>query len=93
MPSPSARDPLTCRDMVARLEDYVDRNLGPDEIRRVEDHLAGCFECAREYRFETVLLEGIRQRLRRIALPPGLMRAVQARLDREEGTKPRREAL
>jgi anti-sigma factor (TIGR02949 family) len=78
--------PLTCLQMVARLEDYVDRHLDPEDIRRVEAHLAGCLQCAREYRFEATVLDGIRSRLRRIALPPALLGAIHERLERESGT-------
>ncbi len=85
--------PLSCHDMVTRLDDYVDRNLDPEEIRRVEVHLAGCIGCAREYRFEASLLQGIRDRLRRIAVPAGLREAIHHRLDREIGTIPGEGAL
>jgi anti-sigma factor (TIGR02949 family) len=84
----STGTPLSCLEMVARLDDYVDRHLDPEEIRRVETHLAGCLECAREYRFEATLLQGIRERLRRINLPPALRDAIHERLAREGGTIP-----
>ena len=89
----SAGTPLTCLEMVARLDDYVDRYLDPEEVRRVHAHLAGCLACAHEYRFEATLLEAIRARLRRIALPPALGSAIRDRLEREGGTIPRPEAL
>lgn len=85
--------PLTCREMVERLDDYVDRNLEGEELRRVEAHLADCLRCAAEYRFEASLLSGIRERLRRLALPAGLRDAIRARLDRETGTFPDPTAL
>lgn len=81
-----AGTPLSCLEMVARLDDYVDRQLDDAEIRRVEDHLAGCLDCAREYRFEADLLERIRHRLRRIAIPADLLGTIRARLERESGT-------
>ena len=82
----SVGTPLSCLEMVARLDDYVDRHLDLEEIRRVEAHLAGCLECAHEYRFEVSLLQGIRERLGRITLPPGLLGAIRKRLERESGT-------
>jgi len=89
----SAGTPLTCLEMVTRLDDYVDRQLDSDEIRRVENHLAGCLDCAREFRFEAALLEGIRQRLHRIAVPPHLLGAIHARLGESSGTIPSEGAL
>jgi anti-sigma factor (TIGR02949 family) len=77
-----ADTPLRCREMVDRLEDYVDRNLDPGELERVESHLAHCLECATEYRFEASLLDGIRERLSRIAIPEGMVARIRARLDR-----------
>ena len=55
-----------------RLDDYVDRALAGAEIRRVEEHLAECLACASAARFERSLLDGIRVRLRRIAVPDQL---------------------
>lgn len=71
-------DRFTCQDVFRRLDDYLDRELSPDEIVRVEAHLADCAVCAAEHRFERQVLEGVRARLRRIAAPAGLLRKVQA---------------
>ena len=84
--------PLTCLEMVARLDDYIDRNLAPEELGRVEAHLTGCLECADEFRFEASLLEGIRERARRIALPPSLLARIHASLARERGDRRARDA-
>ncbi len=45
-------DRLTCEEVFARLDDYVDRELSAEEARLVEEHCAVCDVCAREYRFE-----------------------------------------
>ena len=79
----SERDRLNCDEVLRRLDDYVDRALSAEEIRRVEAHLADCLACAGAARFEATLIEGLRQRLRRIAVPPGLLAAVAARLNTE----------
>jgi putative zinc finger protein len=45
-----------------RLDDFVDRALGIEEILRVEEHLADCVACAKAARFESSLIAGIRAR-------------------------------
>ena len=72
---------MTCDEVLGRLDDYLDRNLSPEEVRRVDEHLDECLSCLRKYRFERSLLEGIRSRLRRIGLPPHLLASVKLRLD------------
>lgn len=81
--------PLTCLEMVARLDDYIDRQLEPEEVGKVDAHLAGCVECAHEFRFEAAVLEAIRQRARRIALPPALLARIHASMERERGDRRR----
>jgi anti-sigma factor RsiW len=62
--------------VVRRLDDFVDRALGFEEIRRVEQHLADCVACAEAAWFESSLIAGIRARLRRIAAPSGLRESI-----------------
>lgn len=62
----------TCAVIFGMLDDYVDRELTGDEIRRVERHLETCAVCAAEFRFEESVLRRIRAKLQRIAVPPGL---------------------
>lgn len=63
---------LPCREVFARLDDYLDRTLGPEELAAVEHHLAHCAVCAAEYRFETQWVEQLRGKLRRLQVPPDL---------------------
>jgi anti-sigma factor RsiW len=65
---------------VRRLDDFVDRTLSFEEIRRVEQHLADCVACAEADRFESSLIAGIRARLQRIAVPSGLRESIHIRL-------------
>lgn len=65
-------DQLTCRQAFDRLEEFLDRELSPEDTRRVEHHLEHCANCAREFHFEAGILEGVRSRLRRIRVPEHL---------------------
>ena len=41
-----SRRPLTCRDVVAILDDYVTQNMSATEWTEVEGHLSSCDDCA-----------------------------------------------
>ncbi len=64
---------LTCEEVFRRLDDYLDRELTPQEMKRVKEHLDTCEVCAREYAFEETVLVNLRDKLRRIAAPQGLV--------------------
>lgn len=80
----SGPDRYTCEQAFKRLDDYVDRELSPEEQRLVHEHLQTCQSCASEFTFEASVLDGVRDRLRRIAAPPGLLDRVLGKL-RSEG--------
>lgn len=80
-------DRFTCEEVFARLDDYLDRELTAEEMRLVREHLATCAACASEYRFEAGVLEGVREKLRRLAVPADLMARISARIA-AEGRKP-----
>ncbi len=73
-------DPLSCREAVARLDDYLDRELSEAEMGRVREHLETCEACAGHFRAEEQLLQQVREKVRRIAVPGGLMERIQKRL-------------
>lgn len=79
----SAPARFSCDEVLRRLDDFVDRALQAEELRRVEEHLADCLACAEACRFEQALIAGIRARLRRIAVPPGLREAIHLQLTTE----------
>ena len=76
---------LSCEESLRRLDDYVDRNLSPEEQRLVQIHLRECLRCAREFSFEASLIEGLRIRLQRLSLPPRLLHSIRLRLRAELG--------
>lgn len=69
-----------CAEAFRRLDDYVDRELAPDELALVAEHLEECERCASEFGLERELLDGVRDRLRRIRVPDGLMERIRQKL-------------
>ena len=74
-------DRYSCEEVFRRMDEYLDRELAPQEVERVRAHLETCVACASEYRFEDMLLREIRSKLRRVAMPADL----RTRIERELG--------
>jgi anti-sigma factor (TIGR02949 family) len=70
----------TCEEAFRRLDDFLDRRLGPDETRLVEEHLQVCEACTREFAFEASVLQGVRERLHHLAAPPDLLARIRSQL-------------
>lgn len=75
-------DRTTCEETFRRLDDYLDRQLSADERALVEAHLHECAICAREFVFEAGVIEGVRERLRRVAVPPDLFARISGEITR-----------
>lgn len=73
-------DRFTCEDVFRRLDTYLDRELSAEELKLVQEHLETCAMCAGEYRFEESFIEGVREKVKRIDMPEGLMDRITARL-------------
>jgi hypothetical protein len=65
------------------LSAYLDDRLGPDELARLERHLAGCADCRRE-------LEGLRRTVQLLRLVPPVAPPRQFLLPATAATTPRR---
>ncbi len=52
--------PLTCKEVVELISDYIEGTLPDDTRRRLEEHLAGCGGCTHyvEQMRETIRLTG-----------------------------------
>lgn len=78
-------DRLTCEELFRRLDDYMDRELSPEEAKLVREHLETCAVCTAEYSFESSMLRSVREKLRHISAPPDLLARITARITRAEG--------
>jgi anti-sigma factor RsiW len=70
---------LSCSDVLARLSDYLDDDLAPEERGRVEAHLRACEGCAR---FGGDFAATIRALRAHLGAPTGLSRDQAERLRR-----------
>ena len=78
-------DRNSCEQTFRLLDDFVDRELLPAEMLRVQAHLDTCVLCAAEFRFEAQMIQAIRDRVQRISVPTGLRDRVAEALRRERG--------
>jgi anti-sigma factor (TIGR02949 family) len=76
-------DRYTCEEMLRRLDDYLDRELTPAEIARVQEHLQDCEACAREFGFEASVIRAVRTKLREVEVPKTLLDNISLALARE----------
>jgi anti-sigma factor RsiW len=74
---------LTCREALQRLDDYIDRELAPEEIELIERHLKICHACTRKFATETGFVREVRRTLDRLALPSDLLGSISHRLTQE----------
>jgi anti-sigma factor (TIGR02949 family) len=76
----SRLDRTNCEEAFRRLNDFLDRRLTPEELRIMEEHLAVCDWCTREFNFEASVLHGVKQRLRQLDAPSDLVSRILSRL-------------
>jgi anti-sigma factor (TIGR02949 family) len=72
---------LTCEEVFRQIDDYLDRELGAEEIRLIDEHLATCASCLREFNYEASVIEGVKRKLRRVMLPRDLLARIQKDLE------------
>ncbi len=76
----SGTNRYTCEEIFRRLDEYIDRELTPEETQRVKEHLENCARCTEEYQFDRTMLLRIREKLNRIEAPPGLLESIRRRI-------------
>ena len=77
---------VTCEEAFRRLDDYLDRELGAEETRLIEEHLSICAACLREFTFERSVIDGVRRNLPRVTAPAELLARISAALERTSDT-------
>jgi anti-sigma factor (TIGR02949 family) len=72
-----------CEEAFRRLDDFLDRQLSPQEMLLIEEHLRICDWCAREFNFEASVLHGLKRKLRQIDVPTDLVAKVLSSIPRQ----------
>jgi anti-sigma factor (TIGR02949 family) len=73
---------VTCEEAFRQLDDYLDRELGEEERRLIDEHLSICAACLREFTFERSVVDGVRSKLREIDAPSELLARISTELQR-----------
>jgi anti-sigma factor RsiW len=81
---------VTCNDLQTLLHGYVDGELDLMRHLDIEQHLAGCSDCARACKQLQVLQAALRGKSFRFAPPPGLRRRIESSLRDLDGPRTRR---
>lgn len=78
----SKPDKCSCQEAFEKLDDYLCRELTPDDLKRLEQHLCECIHCAEAYKFEGKMLDCVKKKIEQISLPCDLAERVRAALDK-----------
>lgn len=81
-------DRYTCEEVFRLLDDYLDRELDEVDQALVRAHLETCVVCANEYRFEASVVNQLKAKFRRIAVPEDLMRRISRAIHAAPPTGP-----
>ncbi len=79
---------LTCKETLARLDDFLDRELSAREVTLVQRHLKICGHCSKIYAFEADFLRELKQKVQHVETSDenltGLMDRIRAALPADE---------
>jgi len=70
-----------CVSTIHALGDYLSRELTPEEMREVEEHLEFCELCLQHFQFEQALTTHIRKKAQELRAPASLRGRVLKLLD------------
>ncbi len=80
-------DPLQCAEVLERLEEWMDGDLGSEDGAAIESHIEGCAECGREHRLAVEIQSGLRS-FPVHTLPPNLADAAVASAEKADSQAP-----
>jgi anti-sigma factor (TIGR02949 family) len=78
-------DKFNCEQVFKRLDDYLDRELPPEDMDRIREHLETCAWCAQTYEFHADVLSAVREKVERAPVPETLRAKVFGALRQSYG--------
>ena len=72
--------PMECEDALARLWEYLDQELRPEDAQAVKAHLSRCTSCYPAYCCDRGLLELLARQRSTCTAPAALLTSIRARL-------------
>ena len=67
---------MNCQEALEHLYEFLDRELTPDDERRVREHLTACQPCDDRFDVEQAFLRFVEARCRAQSAPPELRRRI-----------------
>jgi len=71
---------MECEEVLIRLWEYLDQELGPIEAEAVRDHLDGCAGCYPAFGCGRALLRVLARQRMSCSAPPELVQSIRLRL-------------
>jgi len=67
---------MNCQEALHHLYEFLDREMTPDDERRVREHLTACPPCGEQFDVEEAFLRFVEARCRAQGAPPELRRRI-----------------
>jgi mycothiol system anti-sigma-R factor len=79
-PSPGAETHTDCSEALLRVYEYLDGELGPEEVAKIQAHLDECGPCLKEYDLDTTLKSLIKRSCGSERAPEALRLTIMSRI-------------
>jgi mycothiol system anti-sigma-R factor len=79
-PSGGAGTHTDCSEALLRVYEYLDGELGPDEVAKIQAHLDECGPCLKEYDLDTTLKSLIKRSCECEEAPEALRLTIMSRI-------------
>ncbi len=71
---------ISCEQAGKMFYEYMDKELTPEDVKRLEEHLKQCADCSGHLDFDKTLREFVRKQSAKSELPPSLKNSIFKKL-------------